>query len=49
MRFNETLSYVVDGLTAEIEDGDDPRLRKARSLVLDVVLGRRRPWWRFWR
>ena len=50
MRFNDTLSYVVDALTDEIEALDDPRLRKARELVLDVALWPRRRWWRrFWR
>lgn len=36
--FSPTLSYVVDALTAEIEERDDERLRKARELVLETAM-----------
>ena len=36
-RRDSNLSSAIDLLTVEIERRDDPRLRKARGLVLDVA------------
>lgn len=49
MKFDPVLSYIVDGLSERIERTNDKRLRKARELILDVAMGTRRSWWRFWR